>query len=80
MKREPVISSDIKAIGYEEAARLLEVEFHSGSIYQYSRVPLSEYRNLITSASKGRYFASKIKNNLRYSCCQVYPVLKSLRL
>lgn len=80
MKRVPVISSDIKAVGYDESALIMEVEFHKSGIYQYSRVPLIEYNNLMTSESKGTYFASEIKNNPSYGCQKVYPERKLLRL
>ena len=80
MKRIPVISSDIKAVGYDESALIMEVEFHKGGIYQYSRVPLTEYKKMMSSESKGTYFASKIKNNHRYGCQKIFPERKLLRL
>lgn len=79
MQRILVISSDIKAVGYDESALIMEVEFHKGGIYQYSRVPLTEYKKLMSSESKGEYFASEIKNNSRYGCQKVYPERKLLR-
>ena len=42
MKRKPVISSDIKSVGYYEYALIMEVEFLKSGFYQYSRVPLTE--------------------------------------
>ena len=78
MKRKPVISSDIKSVGYDEAAHIMEVEFHSDSMYQYSRVPLSECKKLIAATSKGiTYFAAQTKNNgvlkfLQFGNCCVY--------
>ena len=76
MKRKPVISSDIKSVGYYEYALIMKVEFLKSGFYQYSRVPLNEYKNLMNSASKGKYFASKIKNNHPYACLKVYPEQK----
>ena len=49
--------------------RLLEVEFHSGSIYQYSSVPEALYQGLMQAASKGAYFHDHIKE--RYPFRQV---------
>ena len=80
MQRQPVQSSDIKSVGYDEATMIMEVEFHTGSIYQYSRVPLIEYQKLMTANSKGEYFAAHIKNNRSYGCSKIYPELKLLRL
>ena len=38
MIRNDVISSNLKSIGYDSASCILEIEFHSGGIYQYSQV------------------------------------------
>lgn len=62
MNRTSVHSSDIRAIGYEPETKTLEVEFHSGGVYQYSGVPESVYRGLLQSASKGSYFHNHIKD------------------
>ncbi|MBV5337622.1 MAG: KTSC domain-containing protein, partial [Deltaproteobacteria bacterium] len=35
MKRTYVMSTDIKSIGYDESARILEIEFLDSSIQQY---------------------------------------------
>ena len=74
MKRIPVKSSDLKSVGYDEKTTLLEVEFNSGKIYQYSRVPKAVYLELMNAQSHGIYFSRNIRDNLRYSCCQTYPV------
>ena len=66
MNRIRVESSMIRSIGYEESSGTLEVEFTSGSIYQYFDVPESGYKRLINAASKGRYFNQNIKESYRY--------------
>lgn len=60
MNREYVDSSNIRSIGYDRGT--LEIEFHSGGIYQYSNVPETVYASLITADSHGRYFNAHIKN------------------
>jgi len=69
MDRQPVPSSNIRSIGYEPDTRTLEVEFRSGSVYQYSDVPLAVYEGLMQAASKGSYFHNHVKD--RYSFRQV---------
>jgi len=59
----PVSSSNLRSVGYDPKTRVLEIEFHSGGIYQYSGVPESEYNALMNATSKGSYFAHNIKNN-----------------
>lgn len=61
MDRVRVVSSNIRSVGYDPTSSILEVEFNSGSIYQYLDVPESEYEGLINAASKGRYLNRNIK-------------------
>ncbi len=69
MDRQPVSSSNIRSVGYEVEAQMLELEFHSGGVYRYSGVPEVIYRGLIRAASKGSYFHQNIKD--RYSFIRV---------
>jgi len=61
MDRIAVRSSNIRSVGYDPATESLEVEFHSGSVYQYMKVPVTEYEGLIRASSKGRYLNQKVK-------------------
>jgi hypothetical protein len=63
MKRLPVKSSNIAAVGYDSASKTLEVEFKTGAAYSYSNVPPSVARSLRKAQSIGGYFANKIKAN-----------------
>ena len=51
MQRVSVVSSNIAFIGYDEEARILEVEFRNGAVYQYYDVPPAEYAGLIHALS-----------------------------
>jgi hypothetical protein len=62
MDRVPVSSSNIATVGYEESTATLEIEFHSGGVYQYYNVPENVHLELITASSVGGYFARNIKN------------------
>ncbi len=68
MNRTPVRSSNIRSIGYEVETRTLEVEFHSGGVYQYSGVPETVFQGFMRSASKGSFFHDHIQD--QYSCSQ----------
>lgn len=61
MEREPVVSSNIASIGYDEATETLEVEFTSGGTYSYSSVPQSTYQAFLEASSKGAFFAANIR-------------------
>lgn len=66
MRREPVDSSVIKTLGYNDATHLLEVEFQTGRIYQYFLVPSAVHTALMRAKSIGEYFNHRIRNRYRY--------------
>ena len=61
MNREPVRSSNLKSVGYDPSNSILEIEFHSGRIYHYFKVPLEIYDALMNAPSKGTYLDRNIK-------------------
>ena len=67
MKRDPVSSSNIAAIGYDAPSETLEVEFRNGSVYQYYNVPQSIYDAFTIASSAGQFLAYQIKNVFPYS-------------
>jgi hypothetical protein len=66
MNRNSVDSSNIASVGYDEDSSTLEIEFHSGGVYQYFDVPNHVYRDLVSAESVGRYFANHIKGHYRF--------------
>ena len=66
MNRTSVSSSNIASIGYDPTSCTLEVEFHSGLIYQYFNVPESVFDALMGAASHGQYFNSRIKERYKF--------------
>ena len=66
MNRESVISTELRSVGYEPEALILEVEFCSGGIYQYFGVPAFAHAALMLAPSKGRYFNAHIKDVYSY--------------
>jgi hypothetical protein len=61
MLRQAVKSSELRGVGYEESALLLEVEFHSGEIYRYFDVPARLVLELLQAESIGRFFNAHIR-------------------
>lgn len=57
-------------MGYNPEKVILEIEFKSGSIYQYFNVPESEYSGLMKAESHGKYFNANIKKG-GYSYTQI---------
>ena len=60
MERVKVESSQVSSIGYQDG--ILEVEFNTGSIYEYRNVPQEHFKNLLNCDSVGKLFGSLIKN------------------
>ena len=60
-----VQSSNLAAIDYDWSGTLT-IAFHSGSVYEFYRVPPSEYNGLMSASSHGEYFHAYIKNRYDY--------------
>lgn len=67
MNRTPVSSSSVASVGYDAHTMTLEVEFTSGSVYQYFDVPESEHQALVSASSVGGYLNRIIKTSYRYA-------------
>ena len=67
MERNPVSSSNIVSVGYDEAAQTLEVEFSSGDVYQYYNVGAALYEQFMGAPSKGQFLSYSIRNAYPYS-------------
>lgn len=58
----PVLSSNVRAIGYDDGASVLHVRFRDSTrVYRYRGVSGSVYRAFMVAPSKGRFFAWNIK-------------------
>ena len=67
MQRQPVDSSNLRSVGYDAEQQILEIEFKSGSVYQYFNVPATVYEALMSASSKGTYHSQWIKYSYRYA-------------
>lgn len=67
MKRTPVTSSNVAAVGYDPDTMTLEVEFRNGSVYQYFDVAETVYQDLMSASSVGTYLNQNIKSTYRYA-------------
>ena len=66
MIRKVVVSSNIHSVGYEDETKTLEIEFHSGRVYQYYSVPRVIYEALMNASSHGKYFHAFIRDVFSY--------------
>lgn len=63
MERRKVNSSKIRSVGYDERARVLEVEFSDGSVFQYSGVSQELHRRMMSSPSISSFYQDRIEED-----------------
>lgn len=56
-------SSSIRAVGYDERSRVLEVEFNDGRINQYTGVSPEVHRRLMSAPSIISYFRDNVEES-----------------
>lgn len=61
MERTPIKSGSIVSAGFDAEARVLEIEFRAGDVYEY-RGNVSDFlfRRFLASPSKGKFFHDEI--------------------
>jgi hypothetical protein len=63
VERKRLSASNIRSAGYDARSRVLEIEFSSGSIIQYSGVSDEVHRRFVNSPSPASYFRDNIEEN-----------------
>lgn len=67
MDREPVDSSQIKAVGYNPKTKVLEIAFKEPeTVVRYSGVPPGKFSALMAAESHGEYLSAKIKGKYKF--------------
>ena len=59
-------STAVKDFDYDAEAKILRVVFGNGSVYKYSDVPKSVYKELKEASSVGQYFNSQIRDKFGF--------------
>lgn len=57
-----VDSSAISKVTYDYNTKILTIQFVRGAEYAYPGVPVTEFNNLISAPSVGKYFNAHIKH------------------
>jgi hypothetical protein len=63
--RQRVESTAIAKIGYSKRRHILDIEFVNGAVYRYLDVPVTVYRDLMSSESKARFYDANVKGYYR---------------
>lgn len=61
IEMKPVVSSNIKAVGYDAENQVARVEFINGSIYEYPGVEQGLFDNLAGAESVGKFFNANFR-------------------
>jgi hypothetical protein len=67
MIRQPIASTNVLSVGYDEPSQTLEVEFSNGTVYQYYNVGQSVFDSFMQAPSKGQFLNLNIKNAFAFS-------------
>lgn len=57
---DPVKSSNVLSVGYDEGSRTIVVEYHNGYIYGYLGCSPEEYKELREANSKGQFVSRRL--------------------
>ena len=61
MERQPVKSTNVESVGYNDEEKVLEVKFRSGGVYQYAGVQPEMYADLLNAESIGRFVSQVVR-------------------
>ena len=67
MKMQPIGSSNIDSVGYDEFDQKLTIRFKSGRTYTYQGVSKETFDAFMDAEAKSSFFAQIIKLNYNYS-------------
>lgn len=67
MNRTSVESSNIKSVGHDAGRKVLEVEFHNGSVFRYAGVDAGTHRAMLDAPSVGSFFHARIKGRFPHT-------------
>lgn len=62
MEMKPVKSSNIKAVGYDPASLVMQIDFANGTSYTYPDVPFDDFNKLANAESVGQHFNENIRS------------------
>lgn len=62
MKLIKVESSNIAKVGYDIEKKVLAIQFESGKVYDYAKVPPEVVINFLFAESLGKFFNTEIKD------------------
>jgi YD repeat-containing protein len=62
MERRRITATNMCAVGYDPAGRVLEIEFTNGTVLRYNGVPAEVHRRLVSAASPATYWRDNIED------------------
>ena len=66
MHRTAIAANGISQVGYEDGSEILEIEFTSGSVFQFFNVPSKTFHQLMDAQFKEFYYQNNIHERFPY--------------
>ena len=66
MVLQAVNSKTISKVGYDPQTLIMIIEFHTGSMYEFSGVDQDIYQQFINSPSLGTFFSKNLRKKFQY--------------
>ena len=63
MDRTPVSCSELMSVGYDPLMNILELEFKSGAVFRYFKVPKDVHEELMNAPLKAAFYRDEIRGN-----------------
>ena len=60
-------SSNLKSATYDTESEKLKVEFNTGAVYEYNKVPWNKFTKFRLAESQGKYFNENISRVYNYT-------------
>lgn len=76
MEMHPVVSSNLRAIGYDAERETLRVEFRNGARCEYVGVPAALFAELQVAPSKGGFLHGKVIRG-GFACRKLEPLART---
>lgn len=67
MDMQPIISSNVKEVGFDEKTNTMRITFSNGGTYEAPGITQSDFDSFLASKSKGSHFAKVLKKAFIWS-------------
>jgi hypothetical protein len=74
MQRQTIHTGQIRSVGYDPMAAILEIEFANGDVYDYFNVPSGVFEHLMVTPLKEEFVRAYVQNSFPVRKVNTGPV------